>query len=484
MQSEEEQQNTPLIKEQDSPDQVIEKPVEEDTQGVEKPVVKEEEKPKEEEVKNEEKPKEEVKDVAKDNSSYPAKFKYGFWFLFFFMGLINNIGTVLILSGAQRLSKEMGMNSLMGLYPIATIICSSAARLFNSKFLINISHKKRIIFLSFYLFSAYIALFVILRLFKGTTEHQTLGFCLTLIPSFIIGTGYAFGESTILGYLKAFPKDLVGGWSSGTGLSGLIGACLNLVCKSVNIDLQYLYIGTSPAPLFYFVLFIIVENLKKEYDANIANGSILGPLQPDQVAPSDNGGTSKDEENQNTSTETRNREMSFTNLSAAFGAGYHIILNLGFVYFLEFTALNSIAERITHKDPLKHKEINIYEAFCMCYNIGVFVSRSSLPLVRKIKKAWIFSLCQMINFAILVCDFYFNILQDYYIRFPMLLELGFFGGGAYAACFYHILNSTVIPQDLKELCVNIATICNDTGTLFSGIATIIVSNFIMKFDDK
>ena len=66
----------------------------------------------------------------------------------------------------------------------------------------------------------------------------------------------------------------------------------------------------------------------------------------------------------------------------------------------------------------------------------------------------------------------------------MLLELGFFGGGAYAACFYHILNSTVIPQDLKELCVNIATICNDTGTLFSGIATIVVSNFIMKFDDK
>ena len=448
-----------------------------------------EEKPTEEvkeETKGEpkEKPTEEVKDVAKENFSYPAEYKYGFWFLFFFMGLINNIGTVLILSGAQRLSKEMGMNSLMGLYPIATIICSSAARLFNSKFLINISHKKRIIFLSFYLFSAYIALFVILRLFKGTTEHQTLGFCLTLIPSFIIGTGYAFGESTILGYLKAFPKDLVGGWSSGTGLSGLIGACLNLVCKSVNIDLQYLYIGTSPAPLFYFVLFIIVENLKKEYDKEIANGNILGPLQPNQVAPSDgNNETSKDEENQNQSTETKNKEMSFSNLSDAFKAGYHIILNLGFVYFLEFTALNSISERITHKQ-LEHKKINIYEAFCMCYKIGVFISRSSLPLVRKIKKAWIFSCCQIVNFTILVLDFYFNILYDYYFRFPILLELGFFGGGAYAACFYHILNSTVIPQDLKELCVNIATICNDTGTLFSGIATIVVSNFIMKFDDK
>ena len=471
MQSEEDQ-NAPLVPDQTPATQ-------------ENEIQPTEEKPKEE-VKEEIKDdaKEEKKDVAKDNSSYPAKFKYGFWFLFFFMGLINNIGTVLILSGAQRLSREMGMNSLMGLYPIATIICSSAARLFNSKFLINISHKKRIIFLSFYLFTAYIALFVILRLFKGTTEHQTLGFCLTLIPSFIIGTGYAFGESTILGYLKAFPKDLVGGWSSGTGLSGLIGACLNLVCKSVNIDLQYLYIGTSPAPLFYFVLFIIVENLKKDYDKEIANGNILGPLQPDQVAPSENNETSKDEESQNQSTETKNKEMSFSNLSAAFGAGYHIILNLGFVYFLEFTALNSISERITHKPDLKHKDINIYEAFCMCYNIGVFVSRSSLPFVRKIKKAWIFSVCQIVNFTILVLDFYFNILQDYYIRFPMLLELGFFGGGAYAACFYHILNSTVIPQDLKELCVNIATICNDTGTLFSGIATIIVSNFIMKFDDK
>ena len=143
MQSEEDQA-APLI-----PDQSPVTQEKENQPTEEKPTEEVKEETKEE---PKEKPTEEVKDVDKDNSSYPAKYKYGFWFLFFFMGLINNIGTVLILSGAQRLSTEMGMNSLMGLYPIATIICSSAARLFNSKFLINISHKKRIIFLSFYFF--------------------------------------------------------------------------------------------------------------------------------------------------------------------------------------------------------------------------------------------------------------------------------------------------------------------------------------------
>ena len=47
---------------------------------------------------------------------YPNKYKYGFWFLFFFMGVINNLGSVLILTGSQRLAGEMGMGNYMGFY--------------------------------------------------------------------------------------------------------------------------------------------------------------------------------------------------------------------------------------------------------------------------------------------------------------------------------------------------------------------------------
>lgn len=53
---------------------------------------------------------------TKLTNSYPNKYKYGFWFLFFFMGVINNLGSVLILTGSQRLASEMGMGDYMGFY--------------------------------------------------------------------------------------------------------------------------------------------------------------------------------------------------------------------------------------------------------------------------------------------------------------------------------------------------------------------------------
>lgn len=117
--------------------------------------------------------------------------------------------------------------------------------------------------------------------------------------------------------------------------------------------------------------------------------------------------------------------------------------------------------------------------FCLCYQIGVFISRSSLQIVKKIPRAWIFSLCQAVNMVLWILDYYCGILFGFYVRGPLLIVLGFFGGGAYAACFYQILQSKDIPQDLKELCVNIATICNDIGTLGSGLMVLLLHKVIM-----
>ena len=366
----------------------------------------------------------------------------------------------------------------------------------NSRFFIKVSHKKRIFFLSFYLFTAYLSLFIILRVFNNDKtknefnddkKQNVLGFCLTLIPSFIMGTGYAFGESTVLGYLKAFPKDLVGGWSSGTGLSGLTGGTLNLLVKIFKVDLQYLYIGVSPFCFAYFVLFFCADRLKAKYDAEIESGTIIGPLQPEDSVevPSPKTSEEKDVVPTKDNKDIKNKEMNLGNFLSAFTAGSHIIINLGLVYFLEFTTLNGVTERISQKVSAKVKEgeadyyLNLYEMFCLCYQIGVFISRSSLQIVKKIPRAWIFSLCQAVNMVLWILDYYCGILFGFYVRGPLLIVLGFFGGGAYAACFYQILQSKYIPQDLKELCVNIATICNDIGTLGSGLMVLLLHKVIM-----
>ena len=41
---------------------------------------------------------------------------------------------------------------------------------------------------------------------------------------------------------KLFPKTLLGGWSSGTGLSGIIGGLLNFLSQlNTSFSIKYLY---------------------------------------------------------------------------------------------------------------------------------------------------------------------------------------------------------------------------------------------------
>lgn len=139
---------------------------------------------------------------------------------------------------------------------------SSCARLINSKFCIKISYLKRVIGLSIYFFCGYISLFTILFCVENIELNHTLAFCLTLIPSLIMGTGSAFGEASILGYLRLFPEGYVSGWSSGTGLAGVSGATITLICKYQHVSSKWLYLGVSPVCAIYFGAFFLSQKLK------------------------------------------------------------------------------------------------------------------------------------------------------------------------------------------------------------------------------
>lgn len=78
---------------------------------------------------------------------------------------------------------------------------------------------------------------------------------------------------------------------------------------------------------------------------------------------------------------------------------FHLIINLFTVYFLEYTIITSFADVMGQKmkklypdevDGMPNSSIRVNEYFVIlnvCYQIGVFFSRSSLKLV-KIKKVW------------------------------------------------------------------------------------------------
>ena len=80
-------------------------------------------------------------------------------------------------------------------------------------------------------------------------------------------------------------------------------------------------------------------------------------------------------------------------------------LNLGLVYFLEYVCLSSFAERyiakLVNEDPslaTSYAYSQGYVIFSLCYQVGVFFSRSSLSLI-KIRKVQILTILQAINFV-------------------------------------------------------------------------------------
>jgi len=102
----------------------------------------------------------------------------------------------------------------------------------NSKLCLKVSYKKRVFIISFWMLLGYLSMFAVLTLHKTILEgYNVLCFVLSFIPCFFLGSSYAFGESAILAYLRLYPKILIAGWSSGTGVSGIVGGLLNFLSQ-------------------------------------------------------------------------------------------------------------------------------------------------------------------------------------------------------------------------------------------------------------
>lgn len=83
-----------------------------------------------------------------------------------------------------------------------------------------------------------------------------------------------------------------------------------------------------------------------------------------------------------------NEQISFKNIGSLLERTIHLIFNLFSVYFLEYTIITSFADvmgqKMRNKYPDECQTIRIKEYFVIlntCYQVGVFISRSSLKFV-------------------------------------------------------------------------------------------------------
>ena len=91
-------------------------------------------------------------------------------------------------------------------------------------------------------------------------------FYVSLIASIMIGVQRSIGESTILGFLKGFPGESVGFFSSGTGFAGIFGSGILIILKAINLSDSAIYLIASPTVIPYFLSFWWLDKQRIQYE--------------------------------------------------------------------------------------------------------------------------------------------------------------------------------------------------------------------------
>jgi hypothetical protein len=107
------------------------------------------------------------------------------------------------------------------------------------------------------------------------------------------------------------------------------------------------------------------------------------------------------------------------------------------VYYAEYAINQGLCPNITF-DGIWLSTKGQYRWYSAVYQIGVFVSRSSIVLFH-VPYLWAMAWLQVANFVLLLCDAHFQFITgSIWIIFAIILWEGLLGGGIYVNAFYRI----------------------------------------------
>ncbi|ELU00649.1 hypothetical protein CAPTEDRAFT_128152 [Capitella teleta] len=271
--------------------------------------------------------------------------------------------------------------------------------------------------------------------------------------------GAGLGEITFLSLSTHFDKNSVSTWSSGTGAAGIFGALSYAGLRAIGVSSKTTILLMLVIPVVmamsYFVLIIKPESIKKRQR---------------QVNSSED-----DEE--------REALIPHSPIQGFFGYIKYFLhfqpllkfmIPLGTVYFAEYFINQALFELVYFEDSWLSVGKQ-YAWYQVLYQVGVFISRSSVNLIQ-IKKIWIFPILQVINVVIFLLQIFLHFNPSIIVIFVLILYEGLLGGGAYVNTFYRI--STEIPADVREYSMGVASVCNSIGIALSGAVAVPVRNYI------
>jgi len=144
------------------------------------------------------------------------------------------------------------------------------------------------------------------------------------------------------------------------------------------------------------------------------------------------------------------------------------MLPLLLVYTSEYTINQSLHPLLLFPlptTPFTHYR-SFYPTYATLYQLGVFLSRSSLPLFR-LRNLYLPALLQCANLLILLLHALFPFLPNVYVVFCIVLWEGLLGGAVYVNTFAAVAEGRA--GEGREWCLGAVSVSDSAGICVAGV---------------
>ncbi|CAJ0953661.1 unnamed protein product, partial [Mesorhabditis belari] len=280
-----------------------------------------------------------------------------------------------------------------------------------------------------------------------------------------------FGESTLVSYSSHFSHSTVVAWASGTGGAGVIGSFIYAALTEPH------FAGLSPKnallcmmiiPFLYATSFWLIL----EHPDNC-----VALCSPKKIRSSDG----KEEKGDFTEKPQQiyQRKTTVTEKFKIIQSLFKYTIPLVVVYLAEYTINQGLTQLIvfdcSHGFSLtKNSQYRWYQVL---YRFGVFISRSSMAIVKlPVFFLYLLPILQIGNAVFFYFEAVYAFLPHIIVAFVIIFIEGLYGGSAYVKTLNHI-HQTVEP-DVREFSLGASTTADVSGIVVASFLAIYLHNQI------
>merc|ERR1740139_27974 len=357
----------------------------------------------------------------------------------------------------------------MSIFSGCMVVFAILIKLVNIKYLLHITHRTK-------------NLMVICSMVLGgicmVTAFAARIFVFTLFGCLFFGLGTSLGESTNLGFLKGFPNWVSGGYTSGTGLSGLIGTVFYFLLKlfhfsfyAVNLSIFIFY------PIYAFVFYRVCVLKKRLENLPSTEDLFLSENLNDEEC--------KDLTTIEEKEATVNEHLKLSNVKNFFPQAKAFFVWFFLLYLMEYMASSWFTSYIVAKYAAKYPKdrqpffVNYgFELGAVFYRLSLFIGRSSLKFTKN------YSLKSLIYLLMCFTCFYFiqtvsNIEFTFPVMFVTLSCIALIGGVSYCVIVFQVLSLQTVEKKDKENMMNFLSGFGELGMLVSSLLGIFFLKFLL-----